>query len=585
MVYLKYLSQKIRCLLIVATTISSVACNKNNNTTLTSAKTSTTPTLLQQKVLFVVVDGAKGTEMQAAAPPVLTSLTNHAIFSWNSLTDYSNGFVTNPSTWTTLLTGVNNNKHKATNSLNTADLADFPTIFTHLKMANPKLRTVGIASVDSFKTALLGDATSASSFGGDDAAVSVAALSEIKTNNPDLLMVEFHSADIAGQSSSYSVSSASYKSALLQIDTYIGQLISAIQSRANYPNENWLVILTSNKGSNTGIAGGAAWSAFDDSRHNTFTFYYNPRFVPKVATKPVGILPYGGRTQSYTINGSSDPGNQAIVPASTLGNRMDFGAGSEFSVQCKVKFSTAASYPSFLGKMQKFDDDNPTPGFLFFLEGGNWQFTVRPISGGRTQAMGGTVTDGDWHTLTGVVRIESGQRKIMVFTDGVKGAVKNIGMADSYINNENFIVGWRTGSNGGSSFTGLITDVRVYKTALSDAYVAANYCSTTISANDTAYKKLIGFWPSTDVQTDGSKYWFSDMGANNMNLNIKTANLASFNDKSTNVCPPVSAASYTSVPNNVDAFPLIFSWFNLPVSASWNLDGQTWIPNYNDIIN
>ncbi|WP_447640635.1 MULTISPECIES: LamG-like jellyroll fold domain-containing protein [Chitinophagaceae] len=584
MIYLKYLSRKTSYLLMGVLSAISVACNKNNNATLTSAKNSATTSSLQQKVLFVVVDGAMGTEMQAVTPPVLTGLTNHAIFSWNSLTDYTDDSVTNPSTWTTLLTGVNNDKHQVSDNLGTVDLADYPTMFTRLKTSNSKLRTIGIASVDSFKTALLGDATLASSFGGDDAAANAAALSEIKTNDPDLLMVEFNSVDAAGRSSSYSASSSSYKSALLQVDTYIGQLITAIQGRANYANENWLIILTSNKGSNTGIAGGAAWSAFDDPRHNTFTFYYNPRFVPKVTAKPVGILPYGGRTQSYTISGSSDPGNQAIVPASTLGTRMDFGAGSEFSVQCKVKFSSTTNYPSFLGKMQKFDDGNPTPGFLFFQESGNWQFTVRPIGGSRTQVMGGAVNDGGWHTLTGVVRIESGKRKIMVFTDGVKGAVKDIGMSDSYINAENFMVGWRTGSNGGS-LTGLITDVRVYGTALSDAYVAANYCSTTISPNDTAYSKLVGFWPSADVQTDGSKYWFSDMGPNNINLNILKANLASFNDKSTNICPPVSVASYVSVPNNVDAFPLIFSWFNLPVSASWNLDGQTWVPNYNDIIN
>ncbi|MCD2424663.1 DUF4983 domain-containing protein [Niabella pedocola] len=585
----KSVSRRLSVLLIWGSFFALASCNKTNNATLTSSTSGEGAVAQKPKVLFIVVDGAMGTEVKAAAPPTLMQMTDHAIYSWDGLTSYVNNEVTNSSTWATLLTGVNNDKHGVTTDLSTANLVSYPTLFTRLKALRPGTRTVSLSSSNALKGNLTTDATVSTGFNGDDAATKGAAVNELKTNDPDFLFVQFHAVDAAGATNGYSNSQPAYNAAIRQTDAYIGELINAVKGRAGYPNENWLIVVTSNKGNNTPfIPVGAAWSAFNDQRHNTFVFYYNPRFTAKATAKPIGILPYAGQTPSYTINGGTAPTNNGgSVPASQLGSLMDFGPGSEFTMQCKVKIPTGSSfYPSFLGKMAEFDDGKALPGFVFFLEGAAWQFTARPTSGGRTQSVGANVMDGQWHTLTGVIRNQAGQRKLIAFTDGVKNTSKDITMSNDYKNPADFVVGWRPGSNGGGAINGiLITDIRVYKTALSDVYISNNYCSTEALATDTATSKLVAFWPSLEVLTDGTKNWLKDYSGNNNNIVLKGSGQVSFSETTTRVCPPVSVATYKTVPSNVDALPLIYGWFGISIQGSWSLDGSIWVPSYNDIAN
>jgi hypothetical protein len=578
-------------LLVVSLLTAFTSCNKANDAQLVSSESSEGVVAQKPKVLFIVVDGAVGSEVRTIAPPNLMQLASHSIYSWESLTNFENNDVTNASTWTTLLTGVNNSKHNVTTNLATANLNAYPTVFSKLKSLQPGLRVVALTSSNDIKNSLAGGATVSTGYNNDDAATKNAAVNELKANNPDMLFVQLHSVDAAGSGSSYSNTSATYKAAVLQVDTYIGELLAAVQGRADYINENWLIIVTSNKGDNIPyVPVGKAWSAFDDKRHNTFTFYYNPRFIAKSTSKPVGILPYAGVTPSYIVSGGTAPANNGgVVPASKLGTLMDFGSGSEFTMQCKVKVPAGSySYPSFIGKRENFSDGTRRPGFLFFLEGNYWGANYMPdvTSIGRRQALGTQISDGQWHTLTAVVRIEAGQRKLVVFTDGVRGNATNMNMTDSYISPTDFTTGWRPESNGGTALNGMIiTDIRVYKTALSDIYVNNNYCSVEASATDTATAKLVGFWPSTEIETDGTSNWLRDYSGNNNNMNLKGSSQISFTETTTRICPPVSPATYKTVPNNVDAFPLVLGWFKLPISSAWNLDGNMWVPSYNDIAN
>lgn len=566
-----------------------VACNKNNSATLKSSTSSTIASSLTPKVLFVVVDGAMGEVVKSVNPPNLLSITNHSIYSWDGLQGYAYDTVSNASSWASLLTGVTSAKNNVTKDLSSGNYSVYPTLFTRLKMAQSSLKTVSFSSSDSIKTYLAKDATTAISFAEDDGATNTAAFNSIQgTDNPDLVFVEFKSVDKAGRNGGYTATNASYKSAILQVDTYIGGLISAVQARPNYANENWLVVVTSNKGSNTGLANSSSWTAFDDNRFNTFCFYYNPRFVPASSVRPIGILPYSGTTQSYAIGGNGIQATTGIVSNTSLNGLLDFGPKSEFTVQCKVKFSSGSNiYPGFLGKKTVWDD--VTPGYLFFNEGTQWQFTVKGSVSSRQQSRGGVVRDGLWHTLTGVVRYENGKRSLITYTDGVRSTdVKTLNDNDDFTNPADFQVGNITG-NSASFSDGFITDIRVYKIALSDQYIKSNYCSAEVSASDTATKSLLVYWPSTQIATavtQGNKEisYFQDYGPYRKPLILGSSNSKSFNDQSTNVCPPISIATYKSVPNNVDAYSLILSWFKIPISDSWNLDGQTWLPTYTDIV-
>ncbi|MFT4094432.1 MAG: DUF4983 domain-containing protein [Niabella sp.] len=582
----------ISSLLLVTALLAVMACNKTNPNTLTSSESSEVATATKNKVLYIIVDGAKGSEVESVSPPVLTGLTDHSIYSWDALSDYVNADVTNASAWTTLLTGVTSEKHGITESFATGDLEDYPTVFTRIKSQLTAARTVALTSSADLADSLAADATLSTSYAGSDLNTKNAAISELATADPDLLLVQFHEVDAAGLSDSYEASSATYSAAILQTDTYIGEVIDAVKARDTFEDENWLIVIVSNKGDNTEyVPSSASWSAFEDGRHNTFAFYYNPRFVTSKKVEPVGILPYAGDTPPYYVGGTSQPQNNgAYVSDSALGTLMDFGASTEFTMQCKVRVPSGSVvyYPSFLGKRAAFNTSTGSQGFLFFLESNYWGFNLRSTAPATSQALGTQINDGEWHTLTGVVRIEDGTRKAYAYTDGVVGGSATLVSTASYVSDSNFTVGWRTGSTYDSYVINglLITDIRVYNTALPATYIANNYCATEVATTDEYYSNLVGFWPSTEVLTDASGVnYIEDKSAYGNKLIVKNTSTTSFSVTTANVCPPVSAASYKSVLNSVDALPLIYQWLGIHPSSSWSLDGQLWVPDYSDVTN
>ncbi len=579
--------------------LSFVACNKTNNAVLQSSGNEEGAVLLRQKVLLVVVDGAVGREVKSIAPPVLTGLTNHAIYSWDGLSSYIYDTVSNASTWTSLFAGVGTTKSGVTNSLAYGNFTSYPTLFTRLRSVNPALKTSVFSSSNDIKTYLAKDATVSNSYNQDDNATNTAALSEIKNNDPDLMVVQYHSVDAAGTASSYSATSTMYKNAIAQIDTYIGQLINTVQSRSDYAHENWLIIITSNKGSNTGLANVGSWSAFDDPKHNTFSFFYNSRFVPKTSQSPQGIIPYAGVVPLYTIGGSNSTANPTNAVANSP-STIVFDSLGDYTIQCKIKIPSnqTAQYMGFFGTARyRYDGGAISVGggwLAYFESSTQYYVNVFTRAGARSQYLvGHNIVDGQWHTIDIVFKWNAAKtsRDGYAVTDGVVGTSKDVKTAYLSATNNPFTVGYtkESSNSGGSTNTKtgvMITDVRIYNTALPTTYIQSNYCSTVVPDSDPYKSNLIGFWPSLDAfQGTDNSYYLKDMSGRGNDLKLNGYASSSFSEQTTSVCPAISDLLYKSVPNVVDAYPLILSWFNIPISSSWQLDGQVFTPSYNDIFN
>lgn len=568
--------------MLLSTLLLIFSCNKPFPNTLKNDNTGvgTTNTVVP-KTLLIVVDGAVGSEVRDANPPTLNSLIDFSIYSWDGLGDYSSRFITNQFGWANLLTGASSAKHNVTgNDFSGNNFSQYPSMFTRLKQSKPSLRTSAFCASQDLSDNLAVDATERKAYAEDDAAVKEGAKAELASKDPAFMLVQFHSVDKAGMASAYSSTSTAYKTAILQVDSYIGEILTAMRARPSFKYEKWMVIVTSNKGNNTPfVTGSTPYNGFLDKQHNTFFFCYNPRFNSQNPTKPGAIVPYLGVSPNYSGTQSQNQRAKVLDGGATY----DFGSTGNFTIQCKVKFPTGnINYPAFLSKRDGFK--NGVVGWVLFRENDFWQINFGQTGRGNLQVRGQSVSDGQWHTLTAVIRQEGAARNVYTFTDGV--LYPNTGAKDlTNWGNINSPAPLTVGNLPPDNNTGLgnyfVTDIRIYNTDLTNTYIANNFCQTSIADNDIYKNNLLGFWPSTSVDPGGKT--IADVSGNNHPLVIDTYNSGTFSDITSRVCPLVSSDLYKTVPNSVDVSVQIYQWLGIAVPALWNLDGKNWIPTYSDI--
>lgn len=533
----------------------------------------------QRKTLLIIIDGAVGTEVKAALPPIMNSLLDFSIYSWDALSGYQNATITNASGWANLLTGTTPAKHQVTtNDFAGNALASYPSLFTRLKTERPTFRTVAYGASAALVDNLAKDATKSTAFGSDED-VKKTAVAELKGSNPDLLLVEFNSVEEAGKASGYTATAPAYKNAILQVDAYIGEILAAMRSRSGFAAEDWMVLITSNKGSNSVYTppSGSQWNAFNDKNHNTFFINYNPRIISQNPAKPSTIIPYVGTTPLYVDQAASR--SRVLNPQTNL----DMGATGEYTIWCKVKVpSSSYAYPAIFGKRASFEGGQV--GWVFFLEGNKWQVNMSQAGYGNRQASGDAIADNQWHTLVAVVRQEGTARNVYVYTDGKEGAAKfNIADWGNMSSSSPLTAGFIPGSRNGGSYSPnnyRITDMRLYNTALPASYIAQNFCKTDVPADDPYRNNLLGFWPATAVSPEKQ---MADLSGNNNPMTVDSYNPGGFNDITTNVCPSISESTYKTVPNSVDVVFQIYQWLGVIAPPSWSLDGKSWIPMYADV--
>ncbi|SDE21639.1 DUF4983 domain-containing protein [Niabella drilacis] len=570
-------------LLLLGTTM--VACNKPFLNPLDGGA-GKDDAVIARKVLVIEVDGGVGSEVQAINPPTLNNLTSFSMYTWDGLSNSDNIEQTNALGWATLLTGVNSAKHKVTgNDFATNDFAQYPSLFTRIKAFNPAARTVSFSSSALIPDGVAKDATEKKAL-ASDAETKNAAINELKSQNPAFMFVQLGDVDAAGRAGSYTADDAGYKAAVLSTDQYIGEILEALQARASYKTESWMVIITSNKGSNTAYDPGSGyWYAFNDKRHNTFFFSFNLRFVSKMYSKPEGGVPYGGKAPQY--NGTQNKNQRARV--FNDGGLYDMGTTGSYTIQCKVRIPNGSyGYPAFLSKRQGFSGGKT--GWVFFLEGNYWQINfgrTTPNTSNR-QIRGHAISDGKWHALTAVIKQEGAARNVYTYTDGV--LYDGVSMANRNITDwgnlnspEPLTVGNLIPDNNTNLGDYLVTDIRLYNTALPESYISGNYCKTEIAADDPYNDYLLGFWPGTSPITEDNKVLLPDLSKHKQPFTLSTYSPTDFVDVTDKVCPKVDPTVYKTVPNSADVSLQVYQWLGIAVPDSWKLDGRYWIPAFNDL--
>jgi hypothetical protein len=557
------------------------SCNKDFETRLASANKNDTANvnLKMRKVLYIIVDGVRGEALKSLNAPNIARMTKNSIYAYNSLTDYGSQNVTNAGSWADMLTGVRADKHLVSSEDFLGNkLGQYPSLFTRLKQANTGLRTVAIGASPAFVTSLGADATEKKTYADDDAAVKNAVNLALENNDVNLIVAQFHTADKVGQLNGYSATAPAYVNAILQLDTYIGDIVSNLTERPDFLKENWLVIVASNKGGNTTTPRTDNTSYGDDSRNN-FIVFYNPRFSTQVVPKPASDqIPYAGTAPIFY---GGDNENRKAIVANDAG-LYNFGT-KDFTLQFKFKTNgVVRNYPIFIHKGAGIINES-SPGWLLYLAANHYSLNVGGNGVYYNFSSNSDVNDGKWHTITVIFNMQGAKRFVKCMTDGVvTNAGQDITNAGSLDNSSPLQMGHKLGATASPDI--LIKELQIYNVALTEANVAAYYRQTFVESTHPYYNNLISYWPA-DEGTGNTIYNKSSLPvAKNKNFILTgTYEWRSFSDISPVIDPPISPEFYKVVPNNVDIPFQIYQWMGIPVPSLWALDGKSWNPTYTDV--
>lgn len=574
----KYLSQNIKLkidemkkvfmegkflLLIVFALICITSCTKYPDPAVVNESYGTDSIgIAQRKVLVISIDGVTGAEMQKIAPPNIAVLQQHGKYTYNVHLDPD--VSTDASTWATLLNGNFYAHHLISDSSFQLDLNTngefegaipyYPDFFTFIKQGVGNYKTALISPwnqlVNNFPDADFGYAVS------NDAAVKDSAINILGREKAlGAMVLDFNEAEMAGLAGSFSASDDGYKAAILNVDGYVGDIMTALKARPTYSKENWLVIVTTDHGGSSA------------NPKPGFVIYSNPS-LSEQEVKKVGL--------SSIHFGAADI--NAIIPNDN--GLYDYGIDKDFTVQMHVKFNGNAYYPQFLGKCSALNVSNLT-GWFWMQEGDHWNIEVGGSanggSGKQQFANNATITDGSWHTLTMTMKyVNSTTRTVTGYTDGVQTSTGNVSNTKSISTPELF----RLGAGRGGTTDFYAADLEIFDVALDSSSIVNNLCLQDITQHP-AYLNLTGYWPGDDalggiiankapggydMQVEGNYKW--DILGSNVPCSMATP-------------ADITLANPSVLSLNTDVAANVLYWLQIKqndVGASF--DGSDWLDNF-----
>ncbi|MDG1832273.1 MAG: alkaline phosphatase family protein [Verrucomicrobiota bacterium] len=214
-------------------------------------------------VLVIGIDGLRPDAMQKANTPNIDALIQNGTVSFQCQIlgerYRKNDTVTAPG-WSSILTGVWADKHGVQdNSFKGKQFDTYPHFFARIKSQFPLLKTASFLDLPRTNEYIVAHAdfqygylesVPARSRAGKDARIATEASKLIAAKDYQAVFVYFGNCDGVGHKNGFHPSVSQYRDVIHQTDSYIGKLLSAIKSRPNPEDENWLILLTADHGGN-----------------------------------------------------------------------------------------------------------------------------------------------------------------------------------------------------------------------------------------------------------------------------------------------------------------------------------------------
>ena len=211
-----------------------------------------------KKILFIGLDGCRSDALNFAHTPNIDLLIENGLYIENALCSINGQPTVSGPGWSSMITGVWYNKHGVSdNSFIGDDFIEYPPFNILLDENEDDLHTASFI----MWTPIHSEIFSASMDYNEnhpsyDASLAQAAANYIITEELDILFLDFDHIDHAGHSYGFGPDVSEYINTIEDVDEYIGLVISAMEERLNYNNEEWLIIITSDHGGNMSGHGG-----------------------------------------------------------------------------------------------------------------------------------------------------------------------------------------------------------------------------------------------------------------------------------------------------------------------------------------
>lgn len=560
--------KNIGLLIIFSFALSS--CNKDFPNILKEDYGSTEASVSKSKVLLVVVDGLRGNIISDLEPDNIRVIARNSLHTNNSLGDFASDNYNKSIGLANIFTGVKEDKHQVDgDDLSKINLDDAPTFINRLKAGYDDFSSEAYTSSNDVKEYLLNDIDHTEVLATDADIVSKVK-SSLATTESSLIVAHLNNPYLVGEAKSYETEEEAYKQAVFSLDEQMGELVNAVNDRPEAKNENWLVIFTSSIG---GVIAEDFTNdddtAFGDSKLNTFTYFYSPKFSRKYIAKPSSTsMPFQGAGMRLLYsNDGADAMSARLADVSKLNITGTQNATITFFFKQNEE-NTVFNYPPILMKRSGIDSG---PGWQFIMSGGEVELA---FTGGGGKFKSANVTDGKWHVITLV--IDRATNKAKVFTDGVLSGETSAGSSDA-TNNEPVIFGKHPANGSGGDFT--VCNLQFYNIAMTDEEVALYSGLALVDEKNSPYhNSLLGYWP---IYEDNGASTLTDVTGKAGDMRIfNKSSWSTFDEYVPFIIPYISENTYQVVPNGVDIATFVYQWFGIIPLESWGLAGKAWTPPY-----
>ena len=525
-----------------------LSCSSNDTAKL---KQDTEVNIKSKKVLVIGIDGCRPDGITAASTPNLDALMANGTY---SLDARNTGITSSGPGWSSMLTGVWQDKHKVVdNSFSGSNFSRYPHFFKRIEENNSNSRTVSLSQWHPINDQIAnGFADITRNTADSSADVKNKAVAELGVEELTALFVHFDDVDHAGHGSGFSPDNSNYINAIETVDAAIGELIIAMKNRPNYTNEDWIIIVSTDHGGIGTSHGG------DTEEERTIFMIVSGDYIPKkeiakttseVAVSPATNCLNSGTELYFESNGIiSIPNNAAY----------SFGATQDFSIECRIR----GKVPADAGIIAKKDwDSGLLPGYVFSFNPGSKNFKVNIGDGtNRVDVEAGQITDNEWHTISATFDRDG---LLKVYVDGI---LKNSAEISSIGNIDNafpFTIG--ADGNAAYKYNGYISEVRVFNGLLETETIDAWKCKIFDDTHPMA-ANIKGHWKLTE----GSGALIIDASPT-----AAHGTLSGGEWRDATITTIETVGNFEHTPRTVDVVNTALTHLCIPISPSWGLEGNS----------
>ena len=443
-------------------------------------------TSLSRHVLWVDIDGASGSMVKQMIDgdelPHMKAMLEHSKYTFKGISDGGFGLTAtcqsstgeDPLTWATMLTGVGSYLHFVHDGSYMSDyplndntlgqtVSHFPTVIQYMTSNDANLTSSVVTPWGNLNKYLSNAQSVVTTHSDDETKATV--LEQLSKDDYNLTIVSLKDAWTAGKQGGFSLDNNDYKSALKKADDDLGAMLEQLKQRKNAQNEDWLVVVTSNR---SGQKNGST-EGYDEADRDIFGIFYYNHYTPHEME---------GETVEVPLFGSDDQ-LLATIADSIAEYRIN---GNDLALEFNIKlfpksdggYDNGGSWSKIMGK--------DTWG-MFRQHG--WM----SVYSSRFQYNPTICNDSQWHSLFISFTKNENRYKLNYSYDGThiySGDVDRLSVADS----SDFRIGITKFST-----PYVISAVRIWDTSLDDPSIIAN--SNTIGAlspTDKNHAHLLAEW-------------------------------------------------------------------------------------------